>query len=97
VALFRRKKFCPELAAVTMGPVPSGGCVDCLANGDSWVHLRFCTTCGEVRCCDDSTNQHARNHARRTGHPVIRSREDGENWAWCYPHQAGRELDPVSP
>ena len=95
MALFRRHKYCPELRNVEAEPLPEGGCVDCLASGSTWVHLRYCTTCGEIRCCDDSTNQHARQHARKTGHPVIRSCESGENWAWCYSHQTGRELDPI--
>ena len=30
----------------------SEGCEQCLALGDSWVHLRMCMTCGQVGCCD---------------------------------------------
>ncbi len=37
---------------------PSGdGCQDCVAVGDTWVHLRLCMTCGKVGCCDDSKNR----------------------------------------
>ena len=54
--------------------VPSGdGCVECLAMGDTWVHLRLCRTCGHVGCCDDSKNRHARKHAGATGQ-VARTR-----------------------
>ena len=65
--------------------VPSGdGCVECLAMGDTWVHLRLCRTCGHVGCCDDSKNRHARKHAGGTGHPLISSFEPGEDWSWCF-------------
>jgi hypothetical protein len=64
---------------------PSGdGCQECLAMGDTWVHLRICLTCGHVGCCDDSKNTHARRHSFRTGHPIIQSFEPGEDWRWCY-------------
>jgi uncharacterized UBP type Zn finger protein len=65
--------------------VPSGdGCVECLAMGDTWVHLRLCRTCGHVGCCDDSKNRHARKHAGATAHPIISSFEPGEDWSWCF-------------
>ena len=66
-------------------PAPrTNGCEECLANGDSWVHLRLCLVCGHVGCCDDSKNRHATAHFEATGHPVIRSIEKGETWRWCY-------------
>lgn len=83
-----RTKPCQHLLALEPGPVPEGGCVECLATGDSWVHLRFCTECEVVRCCDDSPNQHASKHAAAEGHPVIRSAEPGEMWAYCYEDDA---------
>jgi uncharacterized UBP type Zn finger protein len=60
------------------------GCEECLKSGDSWVHLRLCLACGHVGCCDSSKNKHATKHFHATGHPVIRSFEPGERWAWCY-------------
>ena len=63
------------------------GCEDCLQNGDTWVHLRICLSCGYVGCCDDSVNRHARGHADATGHAIARSIEPGERWAWCYPEE----------
>jgi uncharacterized UBP type Zn finger protein len=60
------------------------GCKECLENGDEWVHLRLCMTCGHVGCCDESPNHHATRHHHATKHPVIRSFEPGEDWAWCY-------------
>jgi K+:H+ antiporter len=60
------------------------GCEDCLRIGDTWVHLRICMTCGHVGCCDSSKNKHATGHNRETSHPIIRTLEPGEDWAWCY-------------
>jgi CPA2 family monovalent cation:H+ antiporter-2 len=77
-------KPCEHLLAVEPGPIPETGCIECMATGDTWVHLRYCVTCGEIRCCDDSRNQHASKHAAADGHPVIRSAEPYEMWAYCY-------------
>jgi uncharacterized UBP type Zn finger protein len=60
------------------------GCEECLKTGDSWVHLRLCTTCGHVGCCDSSPNTHATKHFHATHHPVIRSFQPGESWRWCF-------------
>lgn len=89
-------QLCPELAEVTSEPMPPGGCIECLAIGDTWVHLRYCVECGRTHCCDDSKNRHARGHWESSGHPVVRSKEPNEHWAWCYPHQAGVRTDPPS-
>jgi uncharacterized UBP type Zn finger protein len=62
----------------------ANGCVDCLAIGDTWLHLRLCMTCGHVGCCDSSKNKHASAHARATDHPIVESYEPGEDWFWCY-------------
>ncbi len=62
----------------------SKGCADCLAAGDTWVHVRMCTECGYVGCCDSSKNRHARGHFTETQHPIIQSAEKGEDWKWCY-------------
>jgi hypothetical protein len=64
------------------------GCVECLASGGIWVHLRLCLTCGHVGCCDNSPGRHATKHAHATTHPVIRSYEPGEPWGYCYPDDA---------
>ncbi|HEY2682372.1 MAG TPA: UBP-type zinc finger domain-containing protein [Steroidobacteraceae bacterium] len=72
---------------------PSGnGCVECLAMGDTWVHLRLCRTCGHVGCCDDSKNRHARKHFVKTDHPIISSFEPGEDWSWCFADEVQVEL-----
>ncbi len=75
---------CAHLSQVR--PVTPGakGGEECLAIGDSWVHLRLCLTCGHVGCCDSSKNKHATKHFRSTGHPIVKSFEKDENWRWCY-------------
>jgi len=61
-----------------------GACEDCVAIGGRWVHLRLCTSCGHVGCCDSSPSRHATAHFGDTQHPVVRSAEPGESWRWCY-------------
>jgi len=79
-------QLCTHLrAAKDHAPNTPRGCEECLASGDSWVHLRLCLACGHVGCCDDSPNRHATKHYRATTHPVIRSFEKGERWRYCYP------------
>lgn len=64
---------------------PSGtGCVECLATGSWWFHLRRCAQCGHIGCCDDSLNKHATRHYHETGHPIIQSFEPGEDWFYSY-------------
>jgi CPA2 family monovalent cation:H+ antiporter-2 len=73
---------------MTRAVVPTArGCEECLRMGDTWVHLRICMTCGHVGCCDSSKNKHASKHFPATEHPVIKSLERGEDWAWCYPDE----------
>jgi uncharacterized UBP type Zn finger protein len=71
------------------------GCEDCLRIGGEWVHLRMCTTCGHVGCCDNSLNRHATAHFHTTQHPVIRSVERDESWLWCYTDEVGYDPDDV--
>jgi len=71
----------------------ASGCEECLASGDSWVHLRLCLVCGHVGCCDSSKNRHATKHFHATRHPVMRSLEPGESWGWCFVDE--RMYDPM--
>ena len=64
---------------------PSGpGCVECLATGGWWFHLRRCASCGHIGCCDSSPSQHASHHAADVEHPIVQSYEPGEDWFWDY-------------
>ena len=65
-------------------PAEIAGCEECLQMGARWLHLRECTICGHIGCCDSSPNKHATAHYHATEHPVIRSAEPGEDWFWCY-------------
>jgi CPA2 family monovalent cation:H+ antiporter-2 len=83
-----QRKACPHAASVQPDITTTAtGCEECRGTGETWVHLRACMTCGGVRCCDDSPNQHATKHYHATSHPIIRSYERGETWAWCYPEE----------
>ena len=86
VARVERVRACVHLteAPVSVKPTSPDGCEECLRDGTTWVHLRLCLTCGHVGCCDSSPQQHATKHFHETGHPVIRSFEQGEAWRWCY-------------
>ncbi len=77
---------CTHLETIEFRDVPEDipGCEDCLAIDGWWIHLRRCTSCGRIGCCDNSPNRHATAHATDTGHPVIRSLEPHEDWFWCY-------------
>ena len=86
---------CSHLDSVNVAELPDAadGCVDCLATGGAWCHLRICLTCGHVGCCDSSPNRHASAHAAATEHPLIRSIEPGEDWSWCYLDERGFRAD----
>ena len=78
------KKDCVHFDLIQEVAPNSEVCEQCIALGDTWVNLRLCMTCGQVGCCDDSKNTHARKHFEATGHPVIMSFMPGEEWLWCY-------------
>ena len=87
---------CDHLSSLSdVGP-ETAGCVACTENGLVWVHLRHCTVCGQVGCCDDSAGRHAAEHYLATGHATMRSMEHGEAWAWCYVDQVGTKTTPLS-
>ena len=77
----------PELLEPTPDEIAAafdGGCPDCIAIGSTWIHLRICLKCGQVGCCDDSLERHARKHWQASGHAVIQSLEPGEAWRWNF-------------
>jgi uncharacterized UBP type Zn finger protein len=84
---------CKHLDQITPVQPHTRGCEECLKLGDSWVHLRLCTICGKVGCCDSSKNKHATKHFHETKHPIVRSLERGEHWYWCYVDEVGFELE----
>lgn len=87
---------CPHVWAILdVTPRTPQGCEECLAAGQTWVHLRLCLTCGHVGCCDNSQGKHATKHFHRSQHPIARSFEPGEDWAWCYLDRLFMEPAPV--
>jgi len=88
-------KGCGHLSTIQDVAPSADGCEDCLKIGDEWVHLRLCLACGHVGCCDDSKNKHATRHHQETGHPMIVSYEEGENWVWCYVDNLGFDTTKV--
>ena len=83
---------CPHIATLEPVPPKSTVCDECVAVGDTWVHLRACLECGKVGCCDESKNKHATRHYRATGHPLMQTLEPGEDWIWCYVDRVAMEL-----
>lgn len=81
------ESVCAHLTQIRRVFPSADGCEDCLRIGDSWVHLRICLSCGHTGCCDSSKNKHAAAHFQQCAHPIIKSLEKGENWAWCYPDE----------
>ena len=81
----RTSKKCAHINGLNSVAAPNNlVCPACVALGDTWVHLRVCMSCGAVGCCDSSKNKHATAHFKQSEHPVVRSLEKGETWAWCY-------------
>jgi hypothetical protein len=89
---------CSHLDTIVFRDVPEEipGCEDCLKIDGWWVHLRRCTSCGHIACCDNSPHRHASVHATELGHPVIRSVEPYEQWFWCYLDEVPFVLDDVA-
>ena len=79
-----KRARCTHRDAIRDVAIVGSECSACVAQGDTWVHLRICMTCGEVGCCDASKNKHARRHAEEVGHPIVRSLHPDESWMWCF-------------
>ena len=71
----------------------TSGCEECMKTGDTWVHLRTCLSCGHVGCCDQSRNKHATKHFLQTDHAIMKSKEPGDTWGWCYVDE--EMFDPI--
>jgi uncharacterized UBP type Zn finger protein len=75
---------CEHLDQINEVSPSSSGCEECLALGDTWVHLRMCLTCGNIGCCNSSKNKHATKHFKASNHPLVESAQPDEDWRWCY-------------
>lgn len=89
---------CTHLDVLEIDAAPvADGCVECLATGGRWVHLRRCLTCGHIGCCDQSPNKHATAHFHEVAHPIIQSFEPGEDWYWCFVDEVDFEVPGDAP
>jgi hypothetical protein len=84
---------CTHLDSIVTIEASGNGCVECLETGGHWVHLRRCTTCGHVGCCDNSPGRHGTAHFHSSGHPIIQSFEPGEDWYWCFVDEVAFETE----
>jgi ubiquitin-hydrolase Zn-finger-containing protein len=89
--------ICAHLETIKTREASGDGCVECLAMGGRWLHLRRCTECAHVGCCDSSPNKHASAHFHDTAHPVIQSFEPGEDWYWCFVDEVAWEVADEGP
>ena len=88
---------CSHLDAIADVEPSGNGCVECLLTGGRWVHLRRCTKCGHIGCCDNSPGKHATGHFHETEHPLIQSYEPGEDWYWCFIDELAFEDETPTP
>jgi len=86
---------CTHLDSIELATANSTGCEDCTRIGATWLHLRRCTKCGHVGCCDSSPNRHATAHFMSSGHPIVQSYEPGEDWLWCFVDDLAFEADEL--
>lgn len=90
-------KHCTHTDTIHQVTPSARGCEECLKTGSTWVHLRLCRSCGQVGCCDDSPNRHARAHFKESGHPIIEGYDPPEGWGWCYADKVMVELPDATP
>ncbi len=88
---------CTHVTTIESVAASGDGCVECLATGGRWVHLRRCVGCGHIGCCDSSPNRHASKHFQSTEHPLIQSFEPREEWYWSYVDEVTFELADEDP
>jgi uncharacterized UBP type Zn finger protein len=74
------------VGALNVEPL-SPGCRQCREEGNGWIELCVCLSCGWVACSDNSPNQHAKAHYEETDHPVAGPLEGDGGPPWCYAHE----------
>ena len=53
----RGSRYNPRKGHQPLSRTSGIGCLECLAEGGWWFHLRRCAECGHIGCCDSSPNQ----------------------------------------
>ena len=74
-----KKEKCPHIAELKIIKSNKKKCEVCSDN----EHLRICTSCGFVGCCE-SSNAHDTEHFKKTGHPIIKTIHTDYDFVWCY-------------
>lgn len=74
-----KKSECPHHTEIRITSSVKTQCAQCSAS----THLRQCTACGEVFCCE-SERAHNKEHFQETGHPIIKSHSTPYDFFWCY-------------
>lgn len=73
------KSDCPHLGEMKILSSDKTKCETC----DIVEHLRLCTSCGDVNCCE-SGKGHDTKHFKETGHPIIKPTHANYDFTWCY-------------
>lgn len=74
-----KRSECPHSAEIHVTAADAAACVVC---GET-EHLRMCTSCGMVLCCE-SSKSHNTEHFKETEHPIIKSHNTPYDFFWCY-------------
>lgn len=74
------KKDCPHIKEIKITDSKKQKCDVC----DIKNHLRLCTSCGAVHCCE-SGKGHNTQHYKETQHPIIKAVHADYDFTWCYP------------
>ena len=79
MGVINRMNLCSHMDHIKLVRLPESvdGCEECIASGQSWVHLRICLECGHVGCSEDSPGAHAKQHTgseRTSDHSFSRAR-----------------------
>jgi len=64
-------RTCSHFTKIKFTRPDANVCEECIKSGDTWVHLRMCTECGHVGCCDSSKKKHDTKHFHHTWLPVV--------------------------
>ena len=74
-----KRSECPHSAEIRVTAAEAEACAVC---GET-EHLRMCTSCGAVFCCE-SSKAHNTEHFQETQHPIIKSHRTPYDFYWCY-------------
>ncbi len=79
----KKKSECPHCLNMAILTSDKTKCDVCEID----AHLRLCTTCGSVNCCE-SGNSHDKAHFNETGHSIIIPTNASYQFIWCWECEA---------